>query len=259
MAGTEGMMKPGLFALFLFAHWTDTALAGHPLLTEDTGTQGTGHVQLELTHDLSHAKDAASDARTQRFNAVLSVGLAENLDAIAALPYERLTERLDAAAPTSEGLGDMEIAAKWRFYDKDALSFALRPGLGLPTGHEDEGLGAGHVTPSLFAVMTYARAPWTFHLHIGYTHTPHPAPDERNHVSHASVAVEYKLSGSVRLVSDASLESNAERSGHPGVGSMVLGLIYSVSPNLDIDIGYRKGMTQPAPDQAWLTGLALRF
>ena len=82
MAGTEGLMKPGLFALILFAHWTETALAAHPLLTEDTGTQGTGHVQLELTHDLSHAKDAASDTRARRINAVLSVGLAENLDVI---------------------------------------------------------------------------------------------------------------------------------------------------------------------------------
>ena len=71
--------------------------------------------------------------------------------------------------------------------------------------------------------------------------------------------MEYKLSGSLRLVSDASLESNSERSGHPGVGSMVLGLVYSVTPDLDIDLGYRKGLTQPAPDQAWLSGLALRF
>ena len=259
MAGTEGLMKPGLFALILFAHWTETALAAHPLLTEDTGTQGTGHVQLELTHDLSPAKDATSDTRARRINAVLSVGLAGNLDVIAALPYERLTERLDAAGSTAKGLADMEIAAKWRFYDEDALSFALRPGLGLPTGNEDKGLGAGHVTPSLFAVMTYVRAPWAFHLHLGYTHNPHHAPDERDHVSHASVAMEYKLSGSLRLVSDASLESNGERSGHPGVGSMVLGLVYSVTPDLDIDLGYRKGLTQPAPDQAWLSGLALRF
>jgi len=259
MAGTEGMMKPGLFALFLLAHWTDTALAAHPLLTEDTGTQGAGHAQLELTHDLSHTKDAASDTRARRFNAVLSVGLAENLDVIAALPYESLAGQVGATDSTEKGFSDMEIAAKWRFYDEDALSFALRPGLGLPTGNEDKGLGAGHVTPSLFAVMTYARDPWTFHLHIGYTHNPHHAPDERNHVSHASVAMEYKLSGSLRLVSDASLESNSERSAHPGVGSMVLGLVYSVTPNLDIDLGYRKGLTQPAPDQAWLSGLALRF
>jgi len=55
------------------------------------------------------------------------------------------------------------------------------------------------------------------------------------------------------------VESCAERSGHPNVGSMVLGLVYSVTPNLDIDLGYRKGLTHPAADSAWLTGLAIRF
>lgn len=246
--------------ILVFACWTGAAFAAHPLLTEDTGTQGTGHAQLELTHDLSHAKDDGSDVRIHRFNAVLSVGLAENLDVIAGLPYERLSERPGPPpGATKNGVSDMEIAAKWRFYDDGALSFALRPGLGLPTGNEDKGLGAGHATPSVFAVMSYAREPWTFHLHVGDTRNPHRAPDERSHVSHASVAAEYQFGESVRLVGDASLESNAARDGPPGVGSMVFGLVYSVTPGVDVDFGYRKGLTRAAPDQAWLTGIALRF
>jgi hypothetical protein len=32
---------------------------------------------------------------------------------------------------------------KWRFYEKDGLSFAIKPGIILPTGEEDKGLGDG--------------------------------------------------------------------------------------------------------------------
>jgi hypothetical protein len=43
------------------------------------------------------------------------------------------------------------------------------------------------------------------------------------------------------------------------VGSVVIGLVASLTPDLDFDFGYRKGLTEPADDHAWLTGLALRF
>jgi Putative MetA-pathway of phenol degradation len=245
--------------LFLAGPWSLAARGAHPLLTEDTGTQGAGHAQLELTHDLSYTKDESTNTREQRINAVLSIGLADNLDVIATLPHERLTDRLAATDATVKGFSDMEIAAKWRFYDEGPLSFALRPGLGLPTGDDDEGLSTGHASPSLFAVMTYADDPWAFHVHLGYTRHIHDGSDERNHIYHASVAAEYRLGESLRLVGDASFESNTARAGHPNVGSMVLGLVYSITRNLDFDLGYRRGLTHPAADSAWLTGLAIRF
>lgn len=249
----------GILALIFSAQWPVTVLAGHPLLTEDTGTQGAGRYQLEMTHDLSIKQDADAKTRSRRINGVFSVGLTDALDAIITLPYERLTERTGATSTTVAGYADMEIAAKWRFYETGALSFALRPGLGLPTGNEGKGLGAGHVMPSLFAVTTYTRDPWAFHLHVGHTRNLHPGPQERSHIYHASVAAEYSVSEGLRLVSDLSIERNAERSGHPGVGSMVIGLVVSLTPDLDLDLGYRIGLTEPAPDHAWLTGLALRF
>ncbi|MBU1224486.1 MAG: transporter [Gammaproteobacteria bacterium] len=249
----------GVLALIFSAQWPMTGHAAHPLLTEDTGTQGAGHYQLELTHDLASDRDAGTKTRSRSANAVLSAGLTDDLDVIVALPHERLTERTGATKTTTSGYADMEIAAKWRFYEKGALSFALRPGLGLPTGDEDEGLSSGHVTPTLFAVATYAGDPWAFHLHAGYTRNLHAGPDEHGHIYHASVAAEYSVSESLRLVGDASIERNGARSGHPGVGSVVVGLVVSLTPDLDFDFGYRKGLTEPADDHAWLTGLALRF
>lgn len=249
----------GCVALLCSGQWSATAFAAHPLLTEDTGTQGAGDYQLELTYDVSRDRDAGIRTGTRNTNAIFSAGLTDTFDFIITLPHERLTERLDTGKTTVMGYGDMEIAAKWRFYEASALSFALRPGLGLPTGNADRDLGAGHATPSLFAVSTYARDDWAFHLHVGYTHQRRPGADERHHIYHASVAAEYRVNDSLRLVGDASIERNGERSGHPGVGSMVIGLVAALTPDLDFDLGYRAGLTEPAADHAWLAGLALRF
>lgn len=245
-------------ALAACAHWAMPAHAAHPLLTEDTGTQGAGGTQLEITYDQSTTRAADTRTRGQHLTVVLSYGLTDTLDLIVGLPYERITER-GATNTRVKGYADMEIAAKWRFYEDGPLSIALRPGLGLPTGNEDRGLGSGHSAPSLFAVMTHAADPWALHLHLGYTRNFHDGPGQRNHVYHASVAAEYSVSESLRLVADASTESNPDLNGHANVGSLVLGLVYSVTPDLDIDLGYRQGLTEPAADHTWLAGLALRF
>jgi hypothetical protein len=255
---TAAKKLAGILGPIFFALWPMTALGGHPLLTEDTGTQGAGHYQLELTYDSNHQEDSDTESREQIVNAVLSIGILENLDYIVTLPYEHVSERTGNRT-TAEGIADAEIAVKWRFYEDEALSLALRPALGLPTGNEGEGLGSDHIIPSLFAVMSYAADPWSFHLHLGYTRNFHDGAGERKHIYHASVAAEYSLDDSLRLVGDASLESNADQSGDLYAGSMVLGLVYSPTPDLDLDLGYRKGLTDAAPDHAWLAGLALRF
>jgi hypothetical protein len=249
----------GLLIFAFAAHWPTAARAGHPLLTEDTGTQGAGHYQLELTHELSHSQDIGTKARAKSINAVLSIGVTETIDAILSLPYEQLTEVTGSTSTSVSGYADLEIAAKWRFYDEGPLSFALRPGLGLPTGNDDQGLSADTVIPSLFGVMTYTSDPWAFNLHIGYTRLLDNGPEERGHIYHASTSFEYSFNESLRVVGDASVESNPEKSGHPNVGSAVIGLVYSLTPDLDFDFGYRKGLTDAAPDHAWLVGLAWRF
>lgn len=255
----EAARLAGLLIFACSVHWPTAARAGHPLLTEDTGTQGAGHYQLELTHELSHNQDIGTKERAKSISAVLSIGVTETIDAILSLPYEQLTQRTGSTSTSVSGYADMEIAAKWRFYDQGPLSFALRPGLGLPSGNDDQGLSADTVIPSLFGVMTYTSDRWAFNLHIGYTRILDNGSEERGHIYHASTSVEYSFDESLRLVSDASVESNPEKSGHPNVGSAVIGLVYSLTPDLDFDFGYRHGLTDTAADHVWLVGLAWRF
>ncbi len=234
------------------------ALAAHPLITEDTGTQGQGHWQLELSYDmhrLNHAV-ARTDETERRF--VLSYGLRDDLDLIVGLPHVHIKDRNDVDAST-HGWSDGEVALKWRLFENGPLSIALRPGLGLPTGDRDAGLSAERYVPSVFGIMSFVPEPWGVHLHLGYTRNFHTGPPQRPHVWHASVAAQYTPTQNVRLVADVSVETHAEYGSSARLGSAVVGMVYSPTRDVDFSVGYRLGLTDAAPDHSWLLGLTLRF
>ena len=58
------------------------AFAAHPLITEDTGTQGQGNRQLELTLEYGHDEAADAEEDAADLAAVFSYGLRDNLDLI---------------------------------------------------------------------------------------------------------------------------------------------------------------------------------
>jgi hypothetical protein len=232
-----------------------TLWAAHPLITEDTGTQGAGRWQLEATLDRGRDKSSGALEISDERKLVLSYGAADSLDLIVGVPHIR-TRTDDAAAV--QGVGDVELAAKWRFYEHQGLSFALRPGVTAPTGDEDRGLGTGRTTSSLFAIMSFETAPWTYHLHIGRTDN-RTVTDERRQINHYSVAVARRFSDQLQLVADVSQETNPDKGSNTAIRSAVFGAIYSVSKNFDIDFGYRHGLSDSATDDALLIGLAFRF
>ncbi|MDI6762198.1 MAG: transporter [Thermodesulfobacteriota bacterium] len=50
------------------------------------------------------------------------------------------------------GLSDFSFGLKWRFYEIEGFSFALKPGITLPTGNEKKGLGTGRNVPLSFVL-----------------------------------------------------------------------------------------------------------
>jgi len=242
-------------AAILLATATPPAQAAHPLITEDTGTQGAGRWQLEATSDRSRGKPAGTLEISDERKLVLSYGATDALDLIVGLPHARTRSE---GSPTVQGTGDAEFAAKWRFYDHRGLSFALRPGITWPTGDEDRGLGTGKTTSSLFAVITADVAPWAFHLHLGRTDNRTVA-DERRPINHYSLAAMRKIGEKLQLVADISQETNPDKGSNVVIRSAVFGAIYSVTKNVDLDLGYRHGLSDSAADEALLLGLAFRF
>ena len=245
--------------ILVTALWPPPLFAAHPLITEDTGTQGQGNFQLELTSEHAYEEEEGTRETTVRTNEVLSYGLRDDADVILTLPHRRISsEATDGSRTVNQGTADVGLDFKWRFYEQDNLSFALKPGLTLPTGDETRNLGAGRSTRSLYLVTSYDAAPWEYHLHLGYIHNRNVLGQHES-LRHISAAVGRKVGDNLRLVADYGTDTPVSQASNLNTEFFILGAIYSVRKGLDFDFGAKWGLTKPEIDFTWLAGMAFRF
>lgn len=234
------------------------AFGAHPLITEDTGTQGKGRFQLELVAELGHEEERGFHEDASDRAAVLSYGLRDDLDVLLTIPHTRNVVQEDGLRTTDRGLGDVGLDAKWRFFEKGDVSVAVKSGVTFATGDEDKGLGAGKLNYSVFLVTSFDNAPWGYHIHIGYVRNRN-VHDERNVLHHTSVALTYAVKDDWLLVADLGTLTATERGVDDDSSFLILGAIYSVTENFDLDFGVKRGISEPETDVTWLLGLAWRF
>lgn len=230
----------------------------HPLITEDTGTQGRGNWQLELTAEFGHEAAAGAEDEAADFAAVLACGLRDNLDLLLTLPYARTESVAAGVKATARGPGDIGLDAKWRFFAAAPLSLALKAGLTLPSGDEAEGFGAGKANYSVHLVASYETGPWGFHIHLGHIGNRN-VHGERDVIRHISLALTRELGDALKLVVDLGSFTATDRAYAETTKFLVLGAIYSLSEDLDLDLGLKRGLSDPETDTTLLLGMALRF
>lgn len=219
--------------------------AAHPLITEDTGTQGAGRWQLEGFAE--QQKDPATRRRLEYSGFALSYGIAERLDLVAGAPWYRRGE--DAS-------GDVSLELKWRFHQANALSFGLMPGITLPTGEERDGRGTGKLTWGGLFIASWQPGPLAAHAHVGYRRNENKL-NERKSLSQLAGAVSYRR-GTVRWVGELARESNPLPGGR-AVRYTTLGAVWAVIPAFDLDVGWRKGHGGAPIDDALLFGATVRW
>ena len=257
MAGKHNLMAVVLGSTLLLTG--TTAQAAHPLITDDAGTQGTGKVLVEFNGQYDHNDYEGVTDKTRELKVALTYGLTDTVDVVLSAPYTDWSSRSDADDKTSgRGIGDTSLEAKWRFYEQEGLSLAVKPGVTLPTGDDDKGLGAGKVTYELFFIGTQELAPWTFHLNLGYLRADNTA-DERENLWHASVASELELRKGLRLVANLGAERAAEKESNVHPAFLLGGVIYALTDSCDVDFGVKAGLNHAEPDYSLLAGVALKF
>lgn len=246
------------------------AYAAHPLVTDDTGTQGTGGWQVECTTEFSSNRETDGGIRIkERENEaamVLSYGISDGIDIVAGLPYlwYQVTENQLVSADES-GIGDMTLELKWRLYEnkKSGFSLALKPGISLPSGDADRGLGTGRVTGGAVLIATKEFGPLTLHANAGYHRNAYKLDEDaaacNKHIWSASLAGEYAFSEKLRAVADIGLETAEEKGSRTHPVFLIGGLIYSVTEDFDFDLGIKSGLNDAEPDTAVLLGVAARF
>ena len=263
-------MKQKLSAMIVALLWSLPAFAAHPLMTDDTGTQGKGKFQFES--NIEYARDNENPAGiTEKETggtvaAALTYGIVDNIDIIVCLPWEwsSLSEN-GAIISDDKGIGDTSVEVKWRFLEckPQELSFALKPRMLIPTGNAQKGLGNGNISGGVLLIATKEWEHRALHGNIGYTHNSYAMEQDnailKQDLWHASLAAEVHITEKIRSVADISIDSNNEKKPDPNRIFLLGGIIYRETDNFDLDLGVKAGLNHAETDKTMLAGLTARF
>jgi len=257
-----------LAALGMFC--STTMFAAMPLDTDDTGTQGKGKFQLEAGMEYARNHEAADGISVREkgweLATTLTYGLTDTIDLVAGAPWVWAEVEEDGVSLADEnGIGDLSFQLKWRFFESEdkQTSFALKPGILLPTGDDGKGLGNGRVCGDVTLIATHAAGPGALHLNLGYAHNDYSIDEvresSRKSVWRASLAGELEIAEKLRAVADIGIATNDEKEADTHPAYLLGGLIYGVTDDVDLDLGVRGGLNDAETDTAWLAGITMRF
>jgi hypothetical protein len=257
------------------------AFALHPLITDDTGTQGRGGLQLEFGYEHDHLDFRWLDRNPEsiliskllegqsNFGKVLTrddinvttltitYGIIDNLDVVVGIPHLNIKSKesrlfySDAnqfltmkSTTTSSGISDIVTEFKWKFFEYKAVSLGLKPGIIFPSGEEYRGLGNGRLGAYGYFLTTLEITPVVMHVNLGYIRNEN-SHMEREDIWHGSVAFEiWVVKDFLRLVANCALERNRYKWSNINDVTAVGGIILSPTEDFDIDFGFKWRFSQ---------------
>jgi hypothetical protein len=244
------------------------AFAAHPLITDDTGTQGKGKYQLEMTGGIGRDRESASGVTVRETSteaaATVSGGLCDSLDLVATVPFAwtRTTEN-GVKTGSDAGISDVTVEAKWRFLEGETVSMAIKPGISFPSGDEKRGLGNGRVSYGANLITSVKLDLVNLHVNLAYARNDFGLDEnrdaQRKNILHGSIAATAEVAKGVQLVADLGTESNCEKNSKTWASYVIGGVIWSVNDSLDLDLGIKGGLTRAETDIAGLAGVTYRF
>jgi hypothetical protein len=246
-----------LLSLFILTAW-NLSYADHPLITDIAETQGKGKFGLELNSEYGHEKEVGIKEDQIKTTSILTYGFLENMDLVLTVPHQLIKIRESGKKERNQGISDISFETKWQFYEKEGLEVAIKPGITLPTGNENKGLGTGKVTGTFYFITSKEFHPLEFHLNLGYIRNENKV-DERIDIWHASLAMEVEVIEDLEVVGNIGLERNRDKASKTPPAFFLGGIIYTIYKNLNLDFGIKTGLNKPETDITFLGGLTYEF
>lgn len=248
-----------LISIFIFSLilYLSPAYAYHPLITDDTGTQGKGRYQYEFQLEYGYDKEEGIKSKELSVNNTLTYGLTDNLDIGIGAPYIYWKEE-DGESIHESGFSDIELGLKYRFYEFKGFNAALKPSITIPSGDEKRGLGSGRVTGRLFLILDKEFEDFTLFFNAGYIRNENRI-DERKNLWHLSLAGEYRIKEELKIVGNIGMEKAPDRTSDKEPAFLIAGAVYSLSEVFDLSGGVKTGLTTPETDLSFMAGSTLRF
>lgn len=238
--------------LLVFAGLAAPAQAAQPLITDDTGTQGKGGQQLEVSQTQDRLRQAADRGRSRATGLTYTLGLSEQADLFVGTSYQGL--RLSDQSPAS-GWGNPVLGVKWRLWEHEAskTSLALKPEVLLPVSAaaEASGLGAGRVSYALNAIVSRETSFGALHFNVAFNRDRMRSSLETERGLRYSVAPVWDLSASWKLALDMGLETTRNGTGIRVRSRFVeVGAIYSPDKNQDWALGLIRSSDNDTPESS---------
>lgn len=256
-------LAASLLSIFLF--WTAPAFGAHPLLTDDTITVGKGTTQIEMSYQYDSDNDDGMKKEASRPKVQLTYGLLDPLDVILEIPYLFVRQTQGGVTTSSDGIGDITLSLKWRFYGEKekGLQFAIKPSVTFPTGDEAKGVGFGREAYGITFISTFEREEWCVSANLGYLYNEYGLQSDRDanraSIWSASFSGQYEPVEKLWLVGEVGALSNPDVTSDTPLAFVNVGVIYELTKSVDLDVGYKYGLTKPAVDYTISGAVTVRF
>lgn len=257
------MLVKSLFTIVLLLLLSNTALAKDILITNDTGTQEEGNLLVEVNYYAAVDKSDTAGVRTREsataLESIFSYGVKRTIDFIFTLPYAwTRTEENGAVVQNEKGITDMIAEVKWRFYEAETLSMALKPGISFPTGDADKGLGTDRAGFSLFWITSKQLEPFAFNLNLAYYRNENTA-GERKDLWYGSLSAEYKVREDLLFIVNSGMRRPRIKETDTPPAFFLAGINYAATDRFSVNLGIRTGLNEDEADRTYLAGIAARF
>jgi hypothetical protein len=269
----RGIAKQMRYGLWLAAALPTSALAYHPLITDDTGTQGLSGAnsqivggtgtqgvsgnQLEIGFDYAHGVSGGGVSIDRAVPFTYTRGTTETLDLFVGAPR--------VVSPDA-GWGNLGFGAKWRFYKSEAnrFSLAIKPEVLLPVSATKEAAGFGNGKTSYGLTLIFSRSTDFGELHCNLAAAHNNFADnrisDRRARYRASFAPVWAVNESWKVTLDLGLQTNPDATANARMGFVELGAIYSPSTDLDLSLGISRDVMDGAAQTRYASfGLTWRF
>lgn len=206
-----------------------SAHAFHPLVTDDTGTQGEGGNQLELS-----ASSARAGGVTDRsYDLTYARGLSDPLDVAVSI-----SQSDNETGPN--GMGNVALGLKWRFYENEAskTSLVVKPTLLLPVSEqkENDGLGNGKTSPEVVLGVTQETGFGAVHANVLIGQDRFKNSDRLDRTQY-SVAPVLAIGEAVQLALDLGITYEKQAGVKTHTSFVELGAVYALNPDLALSAG----------------------
>lgn len=239
--------------------------AYQPLITDDTGTQGQGENQLEISYSDDRVEQSGVVSSLRMLPLTYTRGLSETLDISLGVNHTHLNSNMPSTELIS-GNGNPSVGLKWRFYESQAskTSLALKAELGLPINLEQEaaglGSGRGYYVVTAIVMQETIFGAVLFNLASAQVRYSDTLANPDINLVRASFAPVWQVNDQWKLAIDlgSTREATVQRQTH--IRFMEIGTVYSPSKDLDIAFGFvgRSG-GEGASSRGLTGGISWRF